>query len=191
MFEINTYLERESIDHADPYFLQNPIEKYIDIDDSLNIREIIDHKNFTPEHIQQLITIKFNQQFIVGFNVPSGLSLWEDTFIPGLESFINEGNKEIMYGLDPIILKFESVNSKQVLFSIYEELIPEEIYAASIVPEKEFIESLLNGASHYWQKLIEYKVFKENELRETTSKDLPFIMLKRIEELRRKNNDSL
>ena len=85
-----------------------------------------------------------------------------------------------------MILKFESVNSNQVSISIHKEFATEEIYAKSILPKKEFIESLLDGASHYWQKLIEYRVFVEKELRETTPKDLPIQMLDTIEELRKK-----
>ncbi|WP_430510827.1 hypothetical protein [Gottfriedia solisilvae] len=186
MFKINTYLERESFDHSNPYFLQNPKEKFIDIEDSLNISEIIDHKNFTPEHTQELITIKYNNQFIIGFDVPSGLSLWEDTFLPAIAGYLQNGNIEILYGIDPIMLKFEPVNDNQILFMIYDELEPKEIYVNVILPQKEFIESLLDSASHYWGKLSEYKIYEEKEIRESTPRDYPKQMLNTIEELRKK-----
>ena len=186
MFEINTYLERESFDYSDPYFLQNPKEKYIDVEDSLNIREIIDHKKFTPEHIQELITIKYKKHFIVDFDVPSGLSLWADTIIPAIKGYLQDGNIEILYGIDPIMLRFESVNDNQILFSIYDEFEPKRIYVKEILPQKEFIESLLDSASHYWGKLNEYKIYEEKEIKESTPRDYPKKMLNTIEELRKK-----
>lgn len=185
MFLINTYLELVSYDHTDSYFINNPCARYIDIDDSSRIREIIDHRKFTPELIQQLITITYNNSNIVDFNVPSGLDLWGGSYIPALEKYLFEGNSTKMYGIEPVILQFESVNTNQVSFSIIGDWEPKKTFATAILPEKQLIESLLNSAKHFWEMLIEYKVFEEKMINDTTPRDYPYQMIKKIEGLRK------
>ncbi|WP_391557903.1 hypothetical protein [Robertmurraya sp.] len=189
MFEIKTYLELESYDYSDPYYMENPSAKYIEIDDLSNIRKIVDHRKFTPEHIQQLITIKYNEMVVVGFEVPSGLSLWESTFIHAIEDYLHVGKVEMMYSIDLEILTLESINNNQMKFSIFHEWDSELVYASAILPEKEFIESMLTEANHYFQKLIDYKIFEEKRLDENTPRDYPQQMIKIVEELRRKINN--
>ncbi|QPC45853.1 hypothetical protein [Mangrovibacillus cuniculi] len=185
MFKIKTYLEKLYYDYGNPYIMDNPKERYIDIDDSLKISEIIDHRKFTADCIQEFISIEYNNKSIVNFDVPSGLSLWEDTYLPAIEGYIQNGKVEIMYGIDPILLSLEESNNNEMLLSIYDEWKPNDIYVEEFLPQNEFIESLLDNASHYYEKLMEYKITEDRELRHSSSKDYPVEMLNTILELRK------
>ncbi|CAH0316358.1 hypothetical protein SRABI96_05236 [Peribacillus sp. Bi96] len=179
MFEIKTYLELFSYDHTD-------LEaSYISIDDSLKLREIIDHRKFTPEHIQMLITISYNNQIVVGIDVPSGLDLWSN-YTVAIERYLGGENVEMLYGVDPYLMKLVSVNNNLLEFSIVGDWEPVEVFAQAVLPEKEFLESILDGAAHFWKTLIDYKVFEGKEIKKTTSKEEPKLMIEEIEKLREK-----
>lgn len=177
MFEIKTHLELVSYDYTASNFIRNPRERYIDIDNVPKIRDVIEHRKFTPEFIKQLITITFNNKVVVGFNVPSGLDLWKGSYIPALEDYFREGKSIVMYGIEPVILQLETINDEEVSFSIFGEWEPKEVFANAILPEKQFLEALLDGACHFWQMLIEYKVFEEGRLQENTPRDYPQQMI--------------
>ena len=93
MFKISTFL----VEYCDGD------ERYISLDDSLKLREVFEHRKFTPEYIQLHVMIQYNDQIVVGNDIPSGLDLWEQTYIPAIEGYLNERKVEIMYGIDPII----------------------------------------------------------------------------------------
>ncbi|WP_088044665.1 hypothetical protein [Bacillus sp. EAC] len=185
MFEIKTFLELHSYDYTDPYYFNNPEAKYIYLDDSLVIREYFDHRKFTPEHIQMLITIKYKNKIVVGIDAPSGLDLWED-YMVAIEQYLNKKKAELMYGIDPIRLKFKSVDNKKVQFSILDESEPVEVYAKATLPVKEFFESLLDGAEQFWNTLKDNEVFEQKEIRESTPKNYPELRIEEIEKLREK-----
>jgi hypothetical protein len=187
MFEIRTYLKFEGYDYTDLFYRENPSAKYIEFDNTENISKIIDHHKFSPEYTQELITITYYDKDVVGFDVPSGLNLWKDSFIPAFEKYLTEGKiTEVMYGIEPITLKLEPIANNQVSFSIFLEFEPEKPYASEILPEKEFISSILNGASDFWNNVIEYKIFERKEIGPRTPEDLPYRMLEKVEELRKR-----
>lgn len=174
MFKISTFLETNEGD-----------ESYVSLDDSLKLRGIFEHRKFTPEHIQMRITIKYNNQIVVGVDVPSGLDLWSD-YMVAIEQYLESKNVERFYGIDPYLMKLVSINNNLVDFSIVGDWEPVEVIAQAVLPEKEFLKSILDGAEHFWGTLIKYKVFEEKELRKTTSKEEPKLMIEEIEKLREK-----
>ncbi|TDL78543.1 hypothetical protein [Peribacillus frigoritolerans] len=186
MFEIKTFLGSHSYDNTDPFYSKNPEAKYVSLDDSLKLREYIDHRKFTPEHIQMLITIKYKNQIVVGIDAPSGLDLWEASYMVAMDHYLEEKKVEIMYGIDPILMKLNSIDSNLLEFTIMDEWKAVEVYATAVLPEKEFLVAILDGAEHFWKTLIDYKVFEEKEIRETTPKEYPKLMIEEIEKLREK-----
>ncbi|PUB03972.1 hypothetical protein [Paenisporosarcina sp. OV554] len=173
MFKISTFL----VEYC------NGDERQTSLDDSLKLREIFEHRKFTPEYIQMHIMIQYNDQIVVG-NIPSGLDLWEQTYIHAVEGYLDKRKVEIMYGIDPYILKLISINSNLLEFSIEGEWEPVEVFAQAILPEREFLDAILDGAEHFWKVLLEFKVFEEKKLRESTPSDYPVQMIKEIKELR-------
>lgn len=172
MFQISTFLVEMSEGE----------EHYISLDDSLKLRGIFEHRKFTPDYIQMHIMIEFNNQTVVGNDIPSGLDLWND-YILGIEKFLNGENVEIPYGIDPYLMKLISINSNSLDFSIVGDWEPVEVFAQAILPKREFFEAILDGAAHFWNTLIDYKVFEEKEIKDTTSKEYPKLMIKEIEKL--------
>ncbi|CAH0276166.1 hypothetical protein [Peribacillus simplex] len=175
MFKISTFLEKTNEGE----------ESYASLDDSLKLREIFDHRKFTPEHIQMRITIKYNNQVVVGFDVPSGLDLWSD-YMVAIEQYLDGENVERLYGIDPYLIKLVSINNNLLEFSIVGDWEPVEVFAQAVLPEKEFLESILDGAEHFWETLIDYKVFEEKEIGKTTFGEEPKLMIEEIEKLRKK-----
>ncbi|MFD9627454.1 hypothetical protein [Peribacillus muralis] len=160
-------------------------ESYVSLDDYLKLREIFDHRKFTPEHIQMRITIKYNNQIVVGVNVPSGLNLWSD-YMVAIEQYLEGENVERLYGIDLYLMKLVSINNNLLEFSIVGDWEPVKVFAQTVLPEKEFLESILDGAEHFWKTLFDYKVFEEKEIRKTASKEEPKLMIEEIEKLREK-----
>ncbi|WP_375564319.1 hypothetical protein [Peribacillus frigoritolerans] len=172
MFQISTFLVEMS----------DGEEHYISLDDSLKLRGIFEHRKFTPEYIHMHIMIQFNNQIVVGNDIPSGLDLWND-YILGLEKFLNGENVEIPYGIDPYLMKLTSINSNSLDFSIVGDWEPVKVFAEAILPKREFFEAILDGAAQFWNTLIDYKVFEEKEIKDTTAKEYPKLMIKEIEKL--------
>jgi len=174
MFKISTFLVEFC--HGD--------ERHISLDDSLKLREVFEHRKFTPEYIQLHVMIQYNDQIVVGNDIPSGLDLWEQTYIPAIEGYLNERKVEIMYGIDPITLKIGSIGNNLLEFLIIGDWEPKETYANAILPQKEFCKALLDEAEQFWKVLREFKVFEEKEIRESTPSDYPVQIIEEIKELR-------
>ncbi|MFS0762292.1 hypothetical protein ABC374_02405 [Peribacillus sp. 1P06PB] len=172
MFTISTYLVE----------ISEGEESYISLDDSLRLREVFDHHKFTPEHIQMHIMIQFNNQIVIGNDIPSGLNLWDD-YIVGIEKFLNGENVEIPYGIDPYLMKLISINSNSLELSIVGDWEPVKVFAQDILPKRELFTAILDGAEHFWNTLIDYKVFEEKEIKDTASREYPKLMIKEIEKL--------
>ncbi|KMY49757.1 hypothetical protein [Peribacillus loiseleuriae] len=175
MFKISTFLVKTSEGE----------ESYISLDDSLKLRELFEHRKFTPEHIQMHVMIQYNDQIVVGNDIPSGLDLWTD-YIVGIEQYLEGENVEIPYGIDPYLMKLISINSNLLELSIEGEWEPVEVFAQAALPKREFLEALLDGATHFWNTLNDYKVFKEKNTKHATPKEYPKLMIEEIEELREK-----
>ncbi|KAA0548496.1 hypothetical protein FZW96_07955 [Bacillus sp. BGMRC 2118] len=176
MFEIKTYIQsRFDVTHK---------ERYISLEDEQKIREFIGQPKFTPEHIKMLITIKYNDEVVLGIDGPSGLDLWSDTYMAAIEGYLSKGEVEILYGIDPVVMILKPVDSTYVEFIIKDEWQPSEIYAKAKLPRRQFFEALLDGAEQFWKTLICHKVFEEKELRETTPRDYPDVMIRKTNGLR-------
>ncbi|MFY0783126.1 hypothetical protein AB1K18_22965 [Peribacillus simplex] len=174
MFKISTFLVKTSEGE----------ESYISLDDSLKLRGIFEHRKFTPEHIQMHIKIQYNDQIIVGNAIPSGLDLWSD-YIVGIEKYLDGENVEMPYGIDPYLMKLISIDSNLLEFSIVGDWEPVEVFAQARLPKKEFLEAILDGATHFWNTLNDYKVFEKNT-KNTTPKEYPKLIIEEIEKLRKK-----
>lgn len=175
MFKISTFLVE----------ISEGEESYISLDDSFKLREIFEHRKFTPEHIQMHIKIQYNDQIVVGNDIPSGLDLWTD-YIVGIEQYLDGESVEKPYGIDPYLMKLLSINSSLLEFSIVGDWEPVEVFAQAILPKREFLEAILDGATHFWTTLNDFKVFKEKNTKNTTPKEYPKLIFEEIEELRKK-----
>ncbi|MFF2287980.1 hypothetical protein [Peribacillus butanolivorans] len=175
MFKISTFLVKTSEGE----------KSYISLDDSIKLREIFEHRKFTPEHIQMHIEIQYNDQIVVGNGIPSGLDLWTD-YIVGIEQYLDGENVEIPYGIDPYLMKLISINSNLLELSIVGDWEPVKVFAQAILPKREFLEAILDGATHFWNTLYDYKVFKEKNTKNTTPKENPKLIIEEIEKLRKK-----
>ena len=69
-------------------------------------------------------------------------------------------------------------------FSIFHEYDHNEVYASSILPQKEFLQSLLDGAKLFWNKMIEYRIFEKETKR--LSRDSLLKELNKIEIIEKK-----
>ena len=174
MFKISTFLVE----------FYSGDERHISLDDSLKLREVFEHQKFTPEYIQLHVIIQYNDQIIVGNDIPGGLDLWEQTYTSAVEGYLDERKVEIMYGIDPYIMKLKSINNSLLEFSIEGKWEPVEVFAQAILPEREFLDAILDGAEQFWKVLLEFKIFEEKEIRETTPSDYPVQMIEEIKELR-------
>ena len=174
MFKINTFLVK----------FCNGEERYISLDDSFKLREVFEHRKFTPEYIQLHITIQYNDQIVVGNDIPSGLDLWRTTYITAVESYLDEQKVEIMYGINPITLKIDSIDNNLLDFQIIGEWKPNVTLAKAFLPQKEFLKALLDEAEQFWNVLLEYKVFEGKAKRETTPSNYPVQMIKEVKQLR-------
>jgi hypothetical protein len=174
MFKISTFLVE----------FCNGAERHISLDDFLKLREIFEHRKFTPEYIQMHIMIQYDDQIVVGNDIPSGLDLWEQTYIHAVEGYLDERKVEIMYGIDPYIMKLISITSNLLEFSIEGEREPVEVFAQAVLPEREFLDAILDGAEQFWKVLLEFKVFEEKKLRESTPSDYPVQKIEEINALR-------
>jgi hypothetical protein len=174
MFKINTFVVEFCSDE----------ERHISLDDSLKLKKVFEHRKFTPEYIQLHIMIQYNDQIVVGNDIPSGLDLWEQTYIHAVEGYLDERKVEIMYGIDPYIMKLISITSNLLEFSIEGEREPVEVFAQAVLPEREFLDAILDGAEQFWKVLLEFKVFEEKKLRESTLSDYPVQKIEEINELR-------
>ena len=174
MFKISTFLVE----------FCNGEERYISLDDSLKLREVFEHRKFTPEYIQLHVMIQYNDQIVVGNDIPSGLDLWEQTYISAVEGYLDERKVEIMYGIEPIRLKIDSIDNNLLDFQIIGEWEPKVTFAKAILPQKEFLEALLDEAEKFWNVLLECKVFEGKAKRESTPSDYPVQLIEEVKQLR-------
>ncbi|WP_078410711.1 hypothetical protein [Priestia abyssalis] len=156
------------------------------MDDSSKFREYIEHSNFTPKHIQMLITIKYKNEIVVGIDGPSGLDLWEQSYMALVESYLNQEKVNVMYGIEPIVMRIKSLDNHLFEFSITDEWKPIEVYAKAVLPKKEFFEAILDGAERFWNTLNNYKVFEKMDIKEKASIEYPVLMTEKVEKLREK-----
>ncbi|MCM3789398.1 hypothetical protein M3221_13410 [Domibacillus indicus] len=186
MFEIKTFLEKHGYDHTDSYFFEHPRERYIGLDESSKLKEYFDHRDFTPEYIQMLVTIQYKEKVLMGIDKLNGLDLWEQTYLDAIKQYIENRDAESMYGIDPVTLKLTSLDNTLLQFLIIDDWEPRQVHTEAVLPEKEFLEALLTEAEHFWEVLLEYKVFEGKNKREDTPSDYPAQMIKEIKKLREK-----
>ncbi|OAH59153.1 MULTISPECIES: hypothetical protein [Bacillaceae] len=186
MFEIKTFLEKHSYERPQLDSFEYTREHYIGLDESSKLKDYFAYRKFTPEYIQIHVTIKYKNKTLVGIDGVNGLDLWEQTYLDAIAQYVEKRNAETMYGIDPITLKLTALDNKLLHFLIIDEWEPKYIHAEAVLPEKEFLEALLTAAEHFWQVLLDYKVFEEKKMRETTSSDYPVQMIKQLKKLREK-----
>ncbi|MBD7969298.1 hypothetical protein [Paenibacillus gallinarum] len=135
-----------------------PESRYVNIDDRLDMSELINNNDFSGKHLQLLFLIKHNQEYILGYNVPSGYNLWSD-FLNAAEDFANYGRSKRSYGVDPLIMEIRSVGKEELNFSIYYEMDRSKKYIDVMLPTQEFMISLASSLRDFLVKMIhEYKV---------------------------------
>ncbi|OES45899.1 hypothetical protein [Domibacillus iocasae] len=183
MFEIKTFLEKHSYDIADLSLFTR--ERYIGLEESSKFKDYFAYRKFSPEYIQMVVTIKYQNKTVIGIDEPDGLSLWEQTYSTAIKQYLKNRQAETMYGIDPVTLKWTSLGNGSLHFILVGEW-DEYIFAEAVLPEKEFLEAMLNEAEHFWQVLLEYKVFEGENKRKDSPKDYPAQMIKEIKELREK-----
>lgn len=182
MFEIKTFLEKHKIEDYSIFTR----ERYIGLEESSKLKDYFaDEKRFTPEYIQMLVTIEYNGKTVIGIDESNGLDLWEQTYSTAIEQYVENRQTETMYGIDPITLKWTSLDGRLLKFVLMSDW-SNEIYVEAILPEKEFLEAMLTEAEHFWQVLIDYKVFEGDNKRKDTPSDYPAQMIKEIKKLREK-----
>ncbi|MGG3450578.1 hypothetical protein [Domibacillus aminovorans] len=184
MFEIKTFLQVHGFNPTDEDFLKNYRPQHISLDDSSQVKEYFDHRKFTPEYINMLITIKYKNKIVIGIDCSSGLDLWEQTYMPAVECYLDEQKVAIMYGSDPITMKIDSLDNMLLNFLIIDDWEPRETRVKAILPQKEFLEVLLDGAEQFWKVLLDYKVFEEKAMRGSTPRDYSVQMIEKVKELR-------
>ena len=146
IFEVKTFLDVYNYNPTNEDFLCNERSRFISLEDSSQLNEIFNCRKFTPEHIDMIITIKYKKYILIGIDGPSGLDLWKDTYTTAVESFLEQNRAEIMYGIDPITLKIDSKENDLLSFVISGDWEPKEFFAKAVVPKKEFLVPLLDGA---------------------------------------------
>lgn len=182
MFEIKTFLEK----YSNKTNMGNTREAYVGLDESSNLKDYFAFEKFTPEYIQILVTIQYKEKLLIGIDGLNGLDLWEQTYSTAIKQYVENRNAETMYGIDPTLLKLHSLGNGLLRFIIIDEWEPNYVYVDAVLPEKEFLEALLIEAEHFWQVLLDYKVFEEKKMREDTPSDYPAQMIKEVKKLREK-----
>lgn len=183
MFEIKTFLEKHDYDRTDLYFFEHPRERYIGLDEPSKLQEYFGHKDFTPEYIQMLVTIQYKEKVLMGIDKLNGLDLWEETYLAATKQYVENRSAETMYGIDPVTLKLNALDNRLLQFLIIDDWEPRQVHAEAVLPEKEFLEALLTEAEHFWEVLLENKVFEGKHKREDTPSDYPVQMIKEITKL--------
>lgn len=106
--------------------------------------ELINSNDFSGKHLQLLFLIKHNQEYVLGYNVPSGCNLWSD-FLNAAEDFANHGRSKRSYGVDPLTMEIRSEGKVELNLSIYYELDSSKKYLDVKLPSKEFMISLVSS----------------------------------------------
>lgn len=166
MIEIRPLIQRSGrqiqtkfgVDNWLEYTKSNPESRYVDIDNSSDMYELINDSKFSGKHIQMLFLINYNQEILIGYNGPSAYNSWID-FLITAENFENYGKSKLAYGIDPLIMEIKSVRHDHLHFSIYYELDISIKYVDVTLPSKEFMISLIRALKHFCVTMIhDYKV---------------------------------
>ena len=183
MFKIQTYLVKHSHKRTNLSSFQNTRDDYIGLEESSKLKDYFAYKDFSPEYIHMLVTIQYKDKVLVGIDGLSGLDLWEQTYFVAIEQYVKTRSAETMYGIDPVTLKFQPKDNTFIRFTIIDDWPPNHIYAEAVLPEKEFLGALLMEAVHFWEVLLEYKVFEGENKREDTPSDYPAQMITEVKKL--------
>lgn len=136
----------------------NPESRYVNVDDLSDMCELKNSNDFSGKHLQMLFLIKYNQEYVLGYDVPSGYNLWTD-FLNAAEDFANYGRSKRSYGVDPLIMEMTSEGMKKLNFSIYYELDRSKKYMDVKLPSQEFMFTLASTLRDFFVKMIhEYKI---------------------------------
>lgn len=166
MIEIRPLIQRSGrqieakfgVDNWLEYINANPESRYVDIDTSSEMFELINDKKFTGRQIQMLFLINYNQEVVVGFNSPSAYNSWAD-FLISAENFANYGKSKRAYGIEPLIMEIKSVGQDHLYFTVYNEWDNSIKYIDVTLPTKEFMLSLTRALKHFCVTMIhDYKV---------------------------------
>jgi hypothetical protein len=131
-----------------------------------------------------LITIRCQNKIVIGEHCPSGLDLWND-YVQAIKIFLEEGNVELNYGIEPILMKMNTINNTFLNFELIDEWEPNEVYTKAALPKKDFLEALIDGVIHFWTTLHIYQVFEKRAYRKSTPKDYPQLKLNEIDSLKK------
>lgn len=136
----------------------NPENRYVNIDDSLEMCELMNSKSFSEKHLRMLFLIKHNHKCVLDYSIPSGLDLWSN-FLKAAEDFAIYGRSKCAYGVDPLVMEIKDEGEGDLNLSIYYELDISKKYLDVKLPSKEFMISLSSTLRHFFVKMIhEYNV---------------------------------
>lgn len=155
-FIFNCYIQHPNYNPTNPLFLKNPELQYININNEREIKEIvISHKKFDTIYIPMTITISLNDSCLLGFELGSGLSIWND-YISATEELLVAGKVIQHYGIEPILLQMEMIDNNHIFLCIYDEFEPEKIYIEEIFSAKGFLSNLVSEIKNFLNKLKSY-----------------------------------
>lgn len=155
-FIINCYIQHPNYNPTNPLFVSNPGLQYININSEREMKEIvISHKKFDAIYIPMTITISLNDSCLLGFELDSGLSIWDD-YISATEELLVAGKVIQHYGIEPILLRMELLEKNHIFFCIYDEFEPDKIYIEEIFSAKDFLSNLVSEIKNFLYKLRSY-----------------------------------
>ncbi|QYR19611.1 hypothetical protein KZ483_17095 [Paenibacillus sp. sptzw28] len=152
MFKLQTFLRKPPKLVELEYGLIVPEYEnfYIDINDTENIRILVDHGGLDPRYSPMKIIIRYYGTYIVDYNKPAaaGGGLWLD-YLQCVEQFIEKQKARTNFGIDYFSMGMESVGYGEVKFNVYLDHNNEEVISI-ILPKKEFILALLKELKEIW-----------------------------------------
>ena len=189
MFQFETYftkstkqIKNEFGNFSEEYFINNPNQCYVSINDVEKISLIIKDRDFTPEYIKMAIIIKKDNNVVIGFNIPPDLNLWED-YLSLLNDLVECGRGKRELSTNPIQIELSIVNEKEITMTISNIFADKEVLFSGNFPKEMFLKQIISGAREYYNKLIKYDIFNEISISPRTPKEYPEIMLKEIDQI--------
>jgi hypothetical protein len=161
-FIINCYIQHPNYNPTNPLFISNPELQYIHINNEREIKEIvISDKKFDTIYIPMTITISLNDSCLLGFELDSGLSIWDD-YISATEELLVAGKVIQHYGIEPVLLQMEMLEKNHLFFCIYDEFKPDKRYIEEIFSAKDFLSNLVSEIKNFLYKLKSYDALERS-----------------------------
>ena len=150
MFIFESYLKKPTIKIWDIEDLnKNPKKYYLCVNDNESIVEILDQ--FDPKYIDGVICIKYNDIAIMDYRYWDTVDdLW--TYLLNLlGDYLENGEAQIYFPDQPILLRLSSINKDLVLFSI-QNFDDKKLS----LPKREFFTAILDYGEAFFESMQEY-----------------------------------